>query len=372
MEILFQYLENSIGIFSHYIIPATILLGVLIFVHELGHFIVAKMAGVRVLKFSLGFGPKVIGKKIGETEYLLSLLPLGGYVKPLGETPDETVSEEDKPFSLTHQSIPKRFAVLAAGSLFNIVFACLIFTCIYMIGTPMLIPKVGQVLEDSPAKKAGIREGDIIESVNGKEIELWEELSSIVEKSKGEKLALRIRRNGQIYVVNLRPEITLARDIFGDSIRTYRIGITSTASKDSFIEKKYNPAVALWKGVKDTCKWSKLTMMGLGLLIRSPIERKKDIGGPILIGKLAGDFAQAGIISFVLLMAMISINLGILNLLPIPILDGGHIFFLCLEAIKGSPISMKKMEIAQQIGLALLVLIMVFVFYNDITRFIPE
>jgi regulator of sigma E protease len=362
--------ENIFGVCIHYIIPASVLLGVLIFVHEFGHFIVAKIAGVRVLKFSLGFGPKIIGKKIGETEYLLSLLPLGGYVKPLGETFDESVADKDKPFSLSHQSKFKRFAVLVAGSLFNIIFASLIFTSVYMIGTPMLIPKVGQVIEDSPAKKANIKEGDVILSINGKDIELWEELANIIAKSKGESLTLQILRNDQTFITHVIPQITLATDIFGENIKTYKIGITSSGSKDCFIEKRYNPAVALWKSIKDTWRWTKLTIIGLGILIKSPVKRKDDIGGPILIGKLAGDFAQIGMLSFVLLMAMISVNLGVLNLLPIPILDGGHIFFLCIEAIKGSPISIKKMEIAQQIGLALLLLIMVFVFYNDITRFI--
>ena len=365
-------MENIIGIFVDYVVPATILLGILIFVHEFGHFIVAKMCGVRVLKFSLGFGPKIFGKKIGDTEYLVSLLPLGGYVKPLGETPDESVAEEDKPYSLTHQPMASRIAVIAAGSLFNIFFAGLIFACVYMIGTPMLIPKIGQVIEDSPAQNAGLLPGDVIASVNGKKIELWEELSESINNSRGSDLLLHVRRSDTIYVTTVRPRLSVGKDIFGDQVETYKIGIVNAATKDCFITKRYSPAVAVWKGIQDTARWSKLTLMALGIMIRSPVERGKDIGGPILIGKLAGDFAQVGLVSFLMLMAMISVNLGVLNLLPIPILDGGHLFFLCIEAMKGSPLSMKKMEIAQQIGLAVLLLIMVFVFYNDITRFIPK
>jgi len=364
--------ENVIGIFIQYIIPATILLGVLIFVHEFGHCIVAKLVGVRVLKFSLGFGPKIIGKKIGETEYLLSLVPLGGYVKPLGEAPDEPVAEEDKQYSLSHQSKTKRFAVLAAGSLFNIFFAGLIFSLVYIIGTPMLTPRVGQVMEDSPAINAGIMEGDVIEAINGKKIELWQELSDIVGKSKGEELTFHIRRKTDLLVIPLRPQPAESEDIFGDVIQTYRIGIIASTSEDNVITKRYNPAVALWKGMGDTVKWTKLTLMGLGMLIKSPIERKKDLGGPILIGKLAGDFARVSILSFIMLMATISVNLGVLNLLPIPVLDGGHILFLCIEAVKGSPVSIKKLEVAQQVGLALLLMLMVFVIYNDITRFLPK
>lgn len=364
-----ENLKDLLEIFRYYLIPASVLLGILIFVHEFGHFIVAKIVGVRVLKFSLGFGPKIIGKKIGETEYVLSALPLGGYVKPLGESPDDPVAEQDKPFSMSHQSILKRFAIVVAGSLFNIMFATLLFSIIYMAGIPMLIPKVGNVLDDTPAQQAGLQEGDLIVSINGQKIELWEELSQLIETSEGRQLQLGVKRNGQIASMKLVPQRTTAPDVFGRDRQTYKIGIVNATSKDAFINKKYNPTIALWKSLKDTWKWSKLTFVGIGMLIRSPIERRKDIGGPILIGKLAGDFAAVGFLSFVLLMAMISVNLGVLNLLPIPILDGGHIFFLLLEAIKGKPISLKKMEIAQQIGLAILLTLMIFVFYNDIDRF---
>ncbi len=358
------------GIIS-YAVPATVLLGILIFVHELGHFIVAKLCGIRVLKFSLGFGPTLIGKKMGETEYVISLLPLGGYVKPLGESPEEPVSEEDKPFSLNHQSIPRRFAVLAAGSFFNILFAALIFTFVYMIGIPGLTARVGSVVEGSPADKAGIREGDLITAINGAPVELWDDLSRHVKSSKGGELLIEISRNGSVLSTSLIPEISDDKNIFGEDVKSFKIGVMSSASEDAVITVRYPPHIALWKGFADTVKWSKLTLMGLGIMAKSPVERRKDIGGPILIGKLAGDFAKVGLLSFVMLMAMISVNLGVLNLLPIPILDGGHIFFLIIEAIKGSPVSMKKMEIAQQIGLAVLLLIMALVFYNDITRFYP-
>lgn len=365
-------IENVFGVFLNYIIPATILLGLLILVHEFGHFIVAKKTGVRVLKFSLGFGPKLFGRRIGDTEYLISLLPLGGYVKPLGETPDEPVAEADKPFSLTHQPVAKRFAILVAGSLFNILFAFLIFSCVYTIGIPALTPRVGGVVDDSPAQQAGMQEGDLITAINGTPIELWDEMSRMVEQSNGAALALEIKRGDRTVSCTLQPQATDGRNMFGETVRTYKIGIINAGTADSRIIKRYNPAVAVWKGAEDTLKWSALTLKGLWVLIKSPVERRNEIGGPILIGKLAGDFAQVSIVSFVMLMAMISVNLGVLNLLPIPILDGGHILFLCIEALKGSPLSVRKMEIAQQVGLALLMMVMALVFYNDITRFIPK
>ena len=352
----------------NYIIPATILLGVLIFVHELGHFILAKLSGVRVLKFSLGFGPKLVGKKIGDTEYLISMLPLGGYVKPLGEAVDEEIAEADRPYALNSQSIPKRFAILAAGSVFNLLFAFLLFSGIYMAGMPMLTPRVGSLLEDSPALKAGLQEGDVIEAIDGQPIELWDELSQAIEKSGGRALQLSIRRDGRQMAVSVTPQTAPSKNLLGEPVQAFKIGISPAAGEHGQIVKRYSPAVALWKGLEDTAKWSKLTLLGMGVLLKSPIERRKDIGGPLLIGKLAGDFAQAGLLSFVLLMAMISVNLGVLNLLPVPILDGGHLLFLLIEAVKGSPVSVRMMEIAQQIGLVLLLSLMAFVFYNDITR----
>lgn len=361
-------MENIVSVFVNYVIPATILLGVLIFVHELGHFIVAKCAGVRVLKFSLGFGPKLIGRKIGETEYLISMLPLGGYVKPLGESPDEEIAEADKPYSLNSQSVPKRFAILAAGSVFNLLFAFLLFSGIYMVGMPMMTPHVGAVLEDSPALRAGLKAGDRVESVDGTPVELWDELSQLIEKSQGRTLALKVRRGGEQMFFSVTPEPAASKNLLGEPVQAYKIGISPSAGEEGQIVKRYNPLVALWKGLEDTGKWSKLTLLGMGVLIKSPIERRKDIGGPLLIGKLAGDFAQAGFLSFFLLMAMISVNLGVLNLLPVPILDGGHLFFLLIEAVKGSPVNVKMMEVAQQIGLVLLLSLMAFVFYNDITR----
>lgn len=360
------------GFILTYLVPAAVLLGVLIFVHELGHFIVAKMCGVRVLKFSLGFGPKVIGKKIGDTEYILSLLPLGGYVKPLGENPEEPIPDEDKPYSLNYQSIPKRFAILAAGSLFNIVFAGCVFTCLYMAGVPKLKPMVGNVQPASPACQAGIQPGDLIVSVNGQSIELWDELSAVIQESAGSAVSVTVKREDSLQQMIITPEETETTNVLGEHVTVYRIGIEAKTTDDAVINKRYSPPAAVWKGLQDTAKWSVLTLKGLYIIVKNPVERRKDLGGPILIGKLAGDFAQVSVLSFIVLMAMISVNLGVLNLLPIPILDGGHILFLCIEAVKGSPINIKKLEIAQQIGLAILLLLMLFVFYNDITRFVSK
>jgi len=366
--------ENIIGdiwnIITHYLIPGVFLLAPLIIVHEFGHLILAKLSGVRVLKFSVGFGPKIFSKMIGETEYCLSWIPFGGYVKPLGEAPDEEVSEEDKPFSLNHQSLPKRFSVLAAGSVFNIFFAVVVFAVLYMSGIEMLSPVIGKVYDGTPAIQAGIKEGDTITAVNGSKITLWDELVSFVETSDGKELILHMKRGEEIVVVSLYPNAVLTSDILKGTYQTYRIGISP--SEDAFIKKHYNPAAAVWMGLTKTVEAGKVTVLGMSMLVKAPVENKEHLGGPIRIVEIAGEFASIGVKSFLFLMAMISVNLGVLNLLPIPVLDGGHIFFLCVEAMKGSPLSWKKMEAAQMVGLALLLMLMFFVTYNDIMRYIPK
>ena len=361
---------NFWNIFTHYLIPGVLLLAPLIIVHELGHLILAKLSGVRVLKFSVGFGRKIFSKKIGETEYILSWIPFGGYVKPLGEAPDEEVPEEDKPFSLNHQSLPKRFSVLAAGSIFNILFAVFLFTVLYMSGIELLSPVIGKVYDDTPALKAGIKAGDIITAVNGSQITLWDELVTSVEGSEGREMVLHIKRGEETIVTSLFAKPVLDSDILRGTYQTYRIGISP--SEDAFIKKHYNPASALWMGLTKTVEAVKVTFLGMAIMAKSPVENKEHLGGPIRIVEIAGDFAEMGIQSFLFLMAMISVNLGVLNLLPIPVLDGGHIFFLCIEAMKGSPLSWKKMEVAQMVGLTLLLLLMFFVTYNDIMRYVPN
>jgi regulator of sigma E protease len=366
MDIITGYAQNSVSFVTSYILPALVLLGILIFVHELGHFLLAKLCGVRVLKFSLGFGPKLIGKKIGDTEYVISALPLGGYVKPLGESPDEPISEADRPFALNSQGLGARFLILAAGSGFNIIFAGVLYALVYMAGLPVLTTLIGQVIEDSPAARAGIMAGDIVEAIDNSPILYWDDLQETVAGCEGRELQLRVKRNNELLELALQPELKQRNDELGRAENVYLIGIAPSA--DGVVHRRYNPIVSIGKASQDVWKYTKLTFELLVIMIKSPVEKKEYLGGPILIGKIAGDVAQQGIISFALLMAIISLNLGIFNLLPIPILDGGHLLFLMIEAVKGSPVSIRAMEISQQIGLAALLTLMVFVCYNDVAR----
>lgn len=348
------------------VISFIILLGILIFVHELGHFLFAKRLGVGVLKFSLGFGPKLIGKKIGETEYLISALPLGGYVKLIGEDPSEIVSQEDLQRSFQNQPLLKRTAIVAAGPVFNLLFAVVIFSVVFMIGVPVPTTKIGEVLKDSPAASAGLTQGDRIVAIDGNPVNKWDEMVGIIQKRSGIKLILTIERNGKRFDISIIPEKKTTKNIFGED---KEIGMIGVASGGEFIQERASPPKAILKGFERTIDISILTVVGIVKLIQR-ILPAETIGGPLLIAQLAGEQASAGMTSFILFTAIISINLGIINLLPIPILDGGHLFFFLIEAIRGRPLSIKMREIAQQIGLFIIIALMIFAFYNDIMRFL--
>jgi len=346
------------------IIATAIVLGVLVFVHELGHFLLAKRLGVIVLKFSLGFGPKLIGKKIGETEYQIAAFPLGGFVKPLGEDPSEQVKEEDRSRSLWAQPIWKRALIIGAGPLFNFLLAAALFSSINLFGIPYYPAKIGEVSSGLPAETAGLKKGDVVLSVNGEEVMRWDDLSKIIRNSKGEELLIKLKRDGEIFEVKVTPKASTQKDLFGEEIPVFVIGITPF---DEIIIEKVGPFTAVGKGLSQTWVGIKLTVVSIIKLIQRVIPAKT-IGGPILIAQMAGEQAKRGLLSLILFMAILSINLGVINLFPIPILDGGHFLFLGLEAILRRPLSIKKMEIAQQIGLIFIILLMLFAFYNDLIR----
>ena len=530
-----------------------VVLGVLIFVHELGHFIFAKRFGVGVEKFSLGFGPKLFGKSYGGTEYLISAIPLGGYVKMIGEDPKEPLSPEDQKRSFNNQHVMKRFLIVLAGPAFNLLFAVMVFLGMFMIGYPSDDNTIGWVERNSPAWDAGLRSGDRILAVNGEQIRLWEDLSKRIRDSKAEALSLEVSRESGEFEVKVRPAITEGKNLFGEDEKHPYIGIqhhtlgpvvgllsphsaagrsgfktgdlvlsvneqgvnslpelekiimrhlgksirfeverdgkkipltvilteaevesirevgdyqvlerlglayaelfvrqvtagspaekagikvddliteidgkpifsfaelqekisgkpgvpvemklvragvsltlkvtpNSTTEKDFLGNKvsvgkigiysanypkpgptilvRYNPFTAFYKALAMTGEFTVLILVSLVKLIQQVIPAET-MGGPIMIAQLAGQQIQYGILELFKFMALISINLGILNLLPIPILDGGHILFFAIEGVLGRPLSMKKREIAQQVGLFLLVSLILFVTYNDIMR----
>ncbi|MCX8117215.1 MAG: RIP metalloprotease RseP [Desulfobacterota bacterium] len=346
-----------------------IVLGVLVFAHELGHFLLAKRLGVGVLTFSLGFGPKVLWKKIGETQYQIAAIPLGGFVKLLGENPEEEVREELRNRSFAHQPIWKRALIIAAGPFFNFFLALVLFSTVNLFGIPYSPPKVGEVNPGMPADQAGLKKGDLILSIDGQDLKSWEDLSRIIRNSQGKEMTFKVRRETETFEVRITPKASTLKNLFGEEVSTYVIGITHPGE---VLIEKVNPLEAIGKGVLQTYQGIKLTVTGIIKLILRVIPAKT-IGGPILIAQMAGEQAKRGVLSLVLFTAVLSINLGVINLFPIPILDGGHFIFLGLEALLRRPISLRKMEIAQHIGLILIILLMLLAFYNDLIRLLsPE
>ncbi len=353
---------------------AIVLFGLLIFFHELGHFILAKSVGVKVMKFSLGFGPKIFGRKIGETEYLLSAIPLGGYVKPLGEEPGEEISEEDRPRAFNNQPVWKRAAIVLAGPVFNLVLAYIIFTVFLSFNLPVTIPKldsitttIENVMEDSPAMKAGLTKDDTIVSIDGESVGEWNVMAEIFSRNPGNELALKVKRNDELIDMNIVPESTTVKDEQGEEVTVGRIGIS----------KKFNAKViqsdsmfsAPFKGIQAVYEWCVLTLDVIVKLFTGSVSTKQ-IGGPILIVDAAAKAASVGVFTYFNFIAIISINLAILNLLPVPVLDGGHVLFFAIEAIRGKPVSEKIMIAANKVGMSLLLLLIFFVLYNDTVRII--
>jgi regulator of sigma E protease len=342
-----------------------IVLGVLIFFHELGHFLVARLFGVGVERFSLGFGPRIFGKKIGITDYRISAVPLGGYVKMVGEEPDAEVAPADVPISFTHKHVLKRFLIVAAGPAFNILLAILIFYGIFQIsGTVILKPVIGEAQSGTPAQAAGLAKGDEILSIDGRGLESWDEMATIIAASKGEPLEVTFRRDGMNQNVTVIPELKTTKNIFGEDIPRYVIGITAAGE---IFSKRLSPLGAMTESVVQTYNIAELTVVSVAKIIQGTVSTKT-IGGPIMIAELAGQQAKLGATNLLFFIALISVNLAILNVLPIPVLDGGHLLFFLIEMIIGKPVNMRIREVAQQAGMFVLILLMVFVFYNDITR----
>lgn len=346
---------------------AVIGLGLLIVFHEFGHFIVAKMCGVGVITFSVGFGPKLWVKKKGETEYALSAFPLGGYVKMVGEDPDEDVPRADLEKSFASKSLIKRIAIVAAGPGFNLLLAVFLLMLVFVFyGVPVMSTQVSGVESGSPAERAGIMKGDRIVAIDGRPVSGWDELSGAIKSSGGKSLNLQIRRGDEIVNVTVQPIIKEGRSIFGERKDDWMIGIGSQVT----IEKG-QPGLAIVKAFYQTYDYSKLTLLAFYKMLVGEVS-PRNIGGPILIAQMAGQQAQEGIGSFLAFLAVLSINLGVLNLLPVPVLDGGHLLFFLVEAIIRKPVSVKVREMAQQVGICLLALLMVYAFYNDIVRFFEK
>jgi regulator of sigma E protease len=348
------------------VIIALLVIGVLIFVHELGHFIAAKLMGVKVEIFSLGFGPKIIGFKAGETEYRVSAFPLGGYVKLYGEHPETlpSVVEKDKAFAFK-KPWQKAFIVVA-GPLANFILPVLLFWFLFWAsGSYLLSTKIGEVLPGSPAEKAGLAPGDEIIEVNGKKVKSFDQLILYLKSQENVKeVSLKIKRNSQELEVKIIPEMKEGYNIFGKKTQVPFIGVKST---QEVVHQRHGFIESFVLAVEKVVDITTLTFVAIFKLFTGELPFST-LGGPITIGKMAGDTAKLGIYPLISFTGLLSINLGIINLLPLPMLDGGHLVIFGIEAIRGKPLSLKTQELILKIGLFIIIALSIAVFYNDILK----
>jgi len=347
-------------------IAVLLVLGGLIFFHELGHFLVARMLGIGVKAFALGFGPKIWSFRSGMTEYRLCALPLGGYVMLAGESPDNPEEPEfpkDLLFSL--RPVWQRMCVVAAGPIFNFILAWGIYWALFASQGQMgLAPTIGQVLPESPAASAGIQANDNILSVNGRAITFWEDLTELVQASEGKVLNLEIKRGKEHVAISVTPELRERKNVFGETVKSPMLGIVAARE---IVTLELDATQSLKLSAKET--WRAIVNMVTALI--KMIERvvpADSIGGPILIVQLINREAQEGIIGVLALAAALSANLGFVNLLPIPVLDGGHLALFSLEGITRKPLSIRARNAAMRLGIAMLAALMLFATYNDLRR----
>lgn len=341
-----------------------VVLGLLILIHEYGHFYFARALGVKVERFSIGFGPVVTRIQGKETEYCISAVPLGGYVKLAGETLQEGTT--GAPWEFVTRPIWQRFLIIFAGPLSNYLLAFFVFWAIFMIGNPTLTNQVGQLLEGYPANQAGIQAGDRVLEVNGRKVQYWDDVSGEIRRNQGQPLELEIDRHGKMIQVTVTPRVEKRKNLLGQETQTPLIGISP---KEEIVSVQYPLWEAMAMAAGKLLLFTQLTFKALWLMITGALPFKESVTGPIGIFYLASGAAKLGLVYVLQIIATISASLAIFNVLPIPVLDGGHLFFLAIEAIKRKPLSVRVQETMTRFGLVFLLLIMVFVFYNDFVRF---
>jgi regulator of sigma E protease len=356
------------------IVTAILVLSVLVLIHELGHFLVARRLGVGVTKFSIGFGPRLWGVTRGGTEYVFAAFPLGGFVKMVGEHDEDAPATPGEPpppppdpaLSFEKKPVWARMAIVVAGPVANVLFALAVFWVVFMAGVPTLLTEIGTVQPDYPAAAAGLRPGDVVTAIDGRALDTWDELTSIVHASAGVERAFRVRRGAETLELRITPRPSPSTTVFGEATTVGLVGVTPA---ERFTTRRSGPLKAAALSAGRTGEIINLTLVGI-VKIFQRIVPAKTIGGPIMIVQMAGQQAQLGVLNLVFFAAFLSVSLGIFNLFPIPVLDGGQIWFLAIEAVRGRPLGKRVREITQQIGLGLLLLLMLFAFYNDITRWI--
>ncbi|HXZ26065.1 MAG TPA: RIP metalloprotease RseP [Nitrospiria bacterium] len=342
-----------------------VVLSVLIAFHEWGHFLADRLLGVKVLTYSIGFGPKLWRRQSGETEYCLSAIPLGGYVRLFGDDPNETIEPADQARAFLHQPTLNKLAIVAAGPFFNLLLAFIFFFGLNMVGMPQHMPVLGEISPDSPAQRAGLHAGDRVETISGTPVKRWEQMTELIEQRAGQATEVAVLRDGTPLTVTVTPAAVEKPTLpFGEVRKVGQIGVRDGGVYENI---RLNPLDAFTEGLGMTGHWTYLTVVSLGKMVEGVVPLK-EVGGPILIAQVSAKAAEAGLPNLILFMAIISVNLAVLNFLPIPVLDGGHIFFFLIEAVIGRPLTLRTKEMAQRVGIALLLMLMILAFSNDLLR----
>ncbi|WP_456402897.1 RIP metalloprotease RseP [Hydrogenimonas sp.] len=345
------------------LIVSLLVLSFLIFFHELGHFLAARLFGVRVERFSIGFGKVVASKSVGGTEYALSAIPLGGYVKMKGQDDSDPTKVSHDPDSYNVKPPWQRILILLAGPFFNFMLAFFLYYAIALMGANALQPTVGVVQPDSPAAEAGIRKGDRIVAIDDEPIRIWDDLSEKIRSSSG-AIDLVVDRNGTLIPMTVVPRVLEAKNIFGETVQRRMVGIGPSGD---ITKIDYGFAEGFGYAWQKTVESSKLILLSVEKLIEGVVPAK-EMGGVIAIVQVTAEASQHGLVALFALTALISVNLGVLNLLPIPALDGGHIIFTLYEMIFRRPLNEEIVYRLTLGGWALLLSLMAFTIYNDIAR----
>jgi regulator of sigma E protease len=361
------------------ILPFLFVLTIIVFVHELGHFLVARLCGIKVLVFSVGFGPELLGFNDRHgTRWKISAIPLGGYVKFFGDenvasVPDANavaaMNTDERRVSFFHQPVAARAAVVAAGPIANFLLAIVIFATIFMLyGKQETTARIDSVLPGSAAETAGFQSGDLVLSIDGKPIDTFKDMQEIVALNPDVSLTFVVERGGQKVTLRATPKLTEDRDNFGNVYRIGRLGLSQTNSPQDVTTRKFGPLGAVEEAAKQTWFVVDQTFAYLGKVVVGRASTDQ-LGGPLRIAQMSGQAASLGFPTLMNWAGLISVSIGLLNLFPIPLLDGGHLLFYGIEAIRGRPLSERVQEFGFRIGLALIVMLMIFTVWNDLSHF---
>jgi regulator of sigma E protease len=376
----FDAIMGGLGAFggnlAGYLVPFLFVLTIVVFFHELGHFLVARWCGIKVLTFSIGFGPEIVGfyDRYG-TRWKISAVPLGGYVKFFGDenaasVPDHegaaAMSEAEKEVSFVHKPVGPRAAVVAAGPIANFILAIAIFAGVFVVvGKQTTTARVDSVQPASAAQIAGFQSGDLVVAINGGKIDSFADMQRIVSVSAGEPLNIEVERGGVHVTLKATPQLRELKDNFGNVHRLGVLGISRSMAPGDIKTQKVAPLQAVVMGVQETWFVVDRTLSYIGGVFTGR-EAADQLGGPLRIAQVSGQVASAGFVALIHLTAVLSISIGLLNLFPIPLLDGGHLLFYGIEAIRGRPLSERAQEVGFRIGLAIVVMLMIFATFNDI------